>query len=510
VRKVEGRPLVALIVVAVIAALLAACSASGGSQADQAPPSTDRPTTSPTTDSGPSTTGPSTTPSSTSLPGGEPDDAPDPDVDDVPDTVFPGQGDPRIDVSHYDVVVRADPGERSIEGTATLTLSARTADPLRAFTLDFSGPRVTSASVDDDEADVEVLEDGEIEVTPASPLEPDVAVELVIAYAGSPLETEFPSLGVPVGWQSDDDGGWFTMSEPDGTSSWVPVNEHPSDKATWTTTLDTPSDVTGVGNGRLTSREKTGVRKSWVWETDQPMAPYLVFAAVGAYDLVERDGPDGTQVVFAFPVDLPAEDREAFDELDAILTFFTEQFGPYPDDDTGAVVVPTALGLALETQTRPLFGLDSTGGATVAALAHELAHQWFGNAVTPATWSDLWLNESFATYADWLYQDHLGDVTLDELAELGRGSDLAVVDPEAAATFDPTIYLGGARALHALRLTVGDEDFAELLRRWFADNAGSSVTTDDFLSLAEDVADEELDDFADTWLRAPDQPDLPR
>lgn len=504
-RHRPGRPVaIALLVGALGLATAPGCTSSGGgSAADErpaAPPASAEP--------GPTS---STAPRSSTTVAGAENDV-DPRVRDVPDEVFSGLGDPRIDVADYQVRVRADPGEPRISGTARIRLTAATAEPLRSFTLDLRGPRVAQALVDGRRARVDVDGD-QIEVTPASPLAPGQPTNVVLTYAGVPEPATFPRLGTPVGWQADDDDGWFTMNEPSGTSSWMPVSDHPSDKATWTITLDTPARVTGVANGRLLSKQAVAGRRRWVWQTDQPMASYLAFVAVGAYDLVTRDGPAGTDVVLAFPPDLSAERRAAFDELDPMLTFFADTFGPYPDDDAGAVVVTTSLGLAMETQTRPLFGPDAFAGDHVWALAHELAHQWYGNAVSPARWQDLWLNESFATYADWLWREHEGQGSVRDLAD-GEGvtttGSLSVIDPDAAASFDGVVYEGGARALHALRLQVGDDDFFALLRRWFADNRGRSVTTEDFVALAEEITGEDLGPWVDRWLRAVEQPELPR
>ncbi len=485
---------------AVVAATLSACSASGGERPEASPEPGQTTTSAPEAGEA--------TPPAAPAPGDPPDAA----ADDVPDEVFGGLGDPRIDVRHYEVVVTADPGRAELSGTATLTLAATTEEPLPSFTLDLKGPTVSAVEVDGEAAEVDEAPE-ELEITPTEALRPGVEVEVAITYAGEPELAEFPGLGVPVGWQADSEGGWFTMSEPDGTSTWVPVNEHPSDKATWTITLDTPADQVGVANGRLVSREVQGDRRRWVWETDEPMATYLVLAAVGDYDLVERTGPGGVRIVLAFPTSLPEARRAGFDELDDILTFFEDTFGGMPDDDSGAIVVATPLGLALETQTRPLFGIDAVGSEEVWALAHEIAHQWYGNAVSPASWADLWLNEGFATYADWLYLDHTGRVDVADSAG-GRGDvipsrGLAVLDPEAAGTFDGAVYDGGARTLHALRLTVGDDAFFEILERWYAEHDGTSVTTADFTDLAEEVAGEDLEAFFDDWLRAEEQPDLP-
>jgi len=497
------RALAALVALALAASGAVACTANG-SDSSRAPTTTAA-GRSTTTTTGSDADGSSTT-STTVDP-----DAVDPTQHDVTDPVFEHLGDPRIDVRHYDVTVAADPKRPGVKGTVTMELAATTDVALPSFTLDLKGPKASKATVGGKRAGV-TAKGAELTVTPASPLRPGREVTVVITYAGTPDTGQFPGLGVPVGWQPDTLGGWFTMSEPDGTSTWVPVNDHPSDKATWTVTLDTPKGVTGVSNGRLTSSKVQGERRRWVWTTDQPMASYLVLAAVGDYDLVQRTGPRGIQVVVAFPKTVPASQRKGFDQLDDILSFYGKTFGAYPDDDAGAIVVATNLGLALESQTRPLFGLDAVGDGPTWALAHEVAHQWFGDAVTPATWTDLWLNEGFATYADWLYRAHLGQ-DIDQLAttdEVPGQGDLAVLDPQAAGSFDGAIYEGGARALHALRKTVGDDAFFAILRQWFADHRGKNATTADFEALASKVAGKDLTSFFNAWLQDPTQPAFPK
>jgi aminopeptidase N len=473
-----------------VAGLLAAgCSSSGGSDA--------------------------TTPTTTVRPQGE---RVDPGLVDVPDAVFPGLGDPRIDVRSYDVVLRVEPPDLRLEGEAELVVRARTDEPLPAFTLDLRGPEVAEATVDGDPAEVERVDDGQIEVTPTAPLEPGVDATVAIAYEGTAGAEDFPSWDIPVGWQADDVDGAFAMNEPDGTSTWVPCNDHPSDEAPWTITLEVPEGLTGVANGRLDAQPSAGPdgRARWRWVEEEPLATYLVGIAVGAYELDDRDvdGLDGVRATFAWPADLDADARAAFDEHDAILGYFAEEFGPYPNDDAGALVVPVDLGLAMEVQTRPLFGLDAfDGDGDVPALAHELAHQWFGNAVTPASWEDLWLNEGFATYADWMWSDHAGLATLDAqvglAVQLVGGSGEAVRSPEAARAFSPTIYEGGALVLEALRRTIGDDGFRTVLRRWFAEHQGAGATTEDLVALASDVAGEDLTAFFAAWLDDPARPDLP-
>ena len=436
---------------------------------------------------------------------------------DVPDRTFPGLGDPRIDVSSYDVAVRADPGKKEIRGRVVIKLQPVGPRDLPQFTLDLRGPKVTTTLVDGKVARTAV--DGhQIIITPGKPVAAGRPHTVVIRYGGVPDQATFPALNIPVGWQPDEHGGWFTMSEPDGTSTWVPVSDHPSDKAVWKVSLDTPAGVTGVSNGRLLSHATKAGRTTWIWEEPQQMAPYLVLAAVGDFDLVQRTV--GTRHdTFAFPKDLSAGKRASFDALDDILDYYAETFGPLPGSEShagqnaGAIVVDFNLGVALETQTRPLFGTDSVRENDAGALAHELGHQWFGDNVSLADWPDLWLNEGFATYADWLYRDHSGKAKIDDIAEETAKEyanvGLTVRDPTAAGTFDLVVYNRGALTLHALRKTVGDTHFFQILRQWTSQYAGRSATTADFVALSSKVSGRNLTGFFHDWLDKAPQPKLP-
>ncbi len=490
--------------VAVAACLaVASCAVSGADDSSARP--TDPTGRSTTTTDHPLTNGPSDEPTT----GGDPLPA------DIADRTFPGLGDPRIDVQHYGVLVRAAPGKDEIRGSVDIELRSTVREPLRSFTLDLRGPKVTSAGVDGVRAKV-AQADGELTVTPSTPIRPATDVILTIEYEGTPDQTEFPGWGMPVGWQADDEDGWFTMSEPDGTATWVPVNDHPSDKATWTFRLDVPKGVTAIANGRLQGgapkRTDQG-RDRWTWVEEQPMASYLVLTAIGDYDLVSSDH-GAVRVVRAFPSSMGKQDRSAFDPIEEILDFYSSQFGPYPNDDAGAIVVPTELGLALESQTRPLFGTDGVMGDSAPALAHELAHQWFGDAVTPTTWTDVWLNEGFATYADWMWEEYDGGASVaDVAARTARtkpAEDAAVRDPESAGEFTSAVYEGGALALQALRTTVGDEAFFRIVRRWVSTYDGQSAGTGDLIAIASDESGRDLAGFFDAWLDQTPQPALPR
>jgi hypothetical protein len=199
----------------------------------------------------------------------------------------------------------------------------------------------------------------------------------------------------------------------------------------------------------------------------------------------------------------------ALDRQPEILRFLGERFGRYPFKDAGGIVVDTPIGFALETQTRPiyspLFFGDASGGDSV--VVHELTHQWFGDDLPVARWQHIWLNEGFATYAEWMWAESEGFITAQEIfdffASIPADDDfwtLTIGDPGPTQLFDSPVYNRGAMTLHALRTAIGDDAFFRLLRTWVARNSGKNVTTAQFVTLAEGIAGRDLDAFFDTWL----------
>jgi len=267
--------------------------------------------------------------------------------------------------------------------------------------------------------------------------------------------------------------------------------------------------LTAVANGHLVEQRPGAGTTTWVWEQREPMATYLVQLLVGDYEIVDG-GTAGTVPLthVALRQDV-ARIQPYFDVTDDQLAFFEPLFGPYPLDQYGLAFAPSAGGLAMEMQGRSMFSRDDFSGVLDDRahffLSHELAHQWFGDAVTPADWSDLWLNESFATYGQWLWLDHVGIESLDSVTSRMLA---ARQFPGIDATGRPTVgnlfgferYDGGAVVVHALRREIGDDAFFTLLQRWVADNDGASRTTEDFTALAAEVAGRDLTTFFATWL----------
>ncbi len=512
-----GRPPRAAWLAAAIACTVAACTAGPGVTsrsaqplATDAPAATAPPTTPPagTQPEGPATTAaPGTT---AGRPAGvDPGSTP----RGVGDELFPELGAPGVDVDDYHLRLAYDPDLDRIEAVVTIELVAT--DALTVLGLDAVGLEVHEVRVDGAPApfrtDTSTLWIGLDEVVP-----PGTTVEAEVAYTATP-DPQLSAAGIPNGWfhVDTDPPGSYVLAQPDGARTWVPSNDHPSDLATWTFEITVPAPLTAVANGELVEeRAEAGERTTWVWRQDEPMPTYLLLLLTGDYEIVRADSPGGLPLlstVLRGRVDLDGYHRRTGEQL----AFFEQWFGPYPLTRYGLALTDSFSGLAMETMGRSMFSVDdldgSLGELQELLLAHELAHQWFGNAVTVGRWRDIWLNESFATYAQWMWFEHLGWGTVESQAQGAlsvrrAGGGPATGSPSVEDMFSYATYDGGAVVLHALRVEVGDEAFFELLRRWVADHVGTARTTDDFVALAEAVVGRSLGDLFDAWLFAEELP----
>ncbi|WP_244255757.1 M1 family metallopeptidase [Rathayibacter sp. VKM Ac-2760] len=424
------------------------------------------------------------------------------------DPYFPGLGSSGFDALTYSLFLTYDPAPRALTGRAVISLAPTT--ELSAFSFDLRGLTVSKVSVNGRGATFAQAGD-ELTITPARSLKKGAPALVDIRYAGT-TGNPVDATGAPYGWWSTDDGA-LVASEPDGASTWYPVNDSPADKARYSFTLTVPEGRTAVANGAPVGSPVT--RGGWTtssWVETSPMASYLAMVNIGDYDLV-RSRAGGVLSIDAVDRDITGETRAATEAALArqgdIIDYFTQVFGPYPFRSGGAVVDDDDIGYALETQGRSFY----SGGADTSTVAHEISHQWFGDSVTPRVWADIWLNEGFATYAEWLWAEHDGGPTVEEsAAEVAAipADDpfwaTEVADPGAAGLFDSPIYARGGLTLVELRRTLGDDAFGTLLKRWAAENRYGNVTTADLQSLAESVSGQDLTAFFDTWLRTPEKP----
>ena len=419
--------------------------------------------------------------------------------------LFPELGNPGLDVQHYDVTLNYAHSTELLEGI--VDLDVRFTERRAEFTLDSLGPTIDAVQIDG--GDVAFQQDGpELRITPAQPIERGTTRRVEVRYHFSG-DSHPPTDSLPVGWFNTNAGS-YVLNEPDGARAWLPSNDHPSDKATYTFTVHVPQGVTAVANGAMTTHTSTASGETWTWDERQPMATYLIQVLTGDYELIDGTGPGGLPLTSAVLRSDAAIAQPYINGISGQIAFFERFFGPYPLASYGIAITDSFPGLAMETQGRSLFSnKDLDGSDNELVLSHELAHQWFGDAVSPQRWKDVWLNESFATYGQWMWLEHLGRGTVQESADAALASRQrgATGDPSLGDMFGFIVYDGGATALQALRLTIGDDAFFELLQQWVADNHGTSRSTADFIALAEKVSERDLTDFFDEWIFADNKPD---
>ena len=432
-----------------------------------------------------------------------------PGSDGIGDSYFPFAGNGGYDVGHYRLDVRYAPATDRLFGRATITATATQA--LSRFDLDLIGLRITSLAVDGDPATWDRVGQ-ELIVTPASPILDGAGFEVVVRYRGIPRSPL--SYGARAGAIPTDDGV-LIYGEPDVAAYWFPSNDHPRDKASFEIELTVPRGLKAISNGRLMGREPAGNgRVTWTWKENSPMATYLAMAVIGRFELDRYRTSDGIRVLDAFDPRVGRNARRSIGKSERVLRFLEARFGPYPFDDLGGIVDIWSGGFALENQTRPIYPPGAfRRGQNVPLVVHEVAHQWFGNSVSLHDWSHIWLNEGFATYAEWLWSGKTGHGTPQSLlsawCEIPAGRPFWTVspdDPGVGDLFATQVYVRGAMALQALRKTVGNADFFEILETWFDDHADSTATTDQLIALSGSVSGQDLSGFFDEWLSTPAKP----
>jgi aminopeptidase N len=275
-----------------------------------------------------------------------------------------------------------------------------------------------------------------------------------------------------------------------------------------------PRSLEVAGNGDLTSRRVHGTTATWTWRQTKPMAPYLSMVSIGEYRVIRatmRTSSGRPLPVWSFvQPDLEARTAPLQAMIPEIVRAQERRSGPYPFTSVGIVVADVGSDYALETQNRPVFdGVPDTD-----TLVHELAHQWYGDSVTPADWGDIWLNEGFASYAEWQWDaTHGGPSTAEAFRtayavpaddELWSPAPRALTDP--ADLFSEGVYQRGRMTLEALRQRVGNSAFDTILRRWATEHRYGTVRTAQFVRLSEQVSGQDLDAFFRAWLEVPAKP----
>jgi aminopeptidase N len=469
------------------------------------------------------------------------------------DTLLPQIGNGGYNVRSYEIELDYDPEANVFEPGTETEIEAKATQNLREFSLDFQDLDVSRVEVDGERADFEqveatpdlsdipeVTQPMKLVVTPDRDVRPRAGkkFEIEVDYSGAPEHITDPDESIE-GWiracyplappQTCD--GSFVVNEPYGAQSWFPSNNYPSDKASYETEITVPDGKTALGIGELESRKlnNDGTR-TWKWEEDDPTATYLTTATVGDFDdsFFEMGRLDVYNSIdsSATPAQVDAINA-TLDRAPEMLDFLIDRLGRYPFDSVGAVADrATGVGYALEVQTKPHYAGDfETGEPRINSTTHlhELAHQWIGNSVSPATWHEIWFNEGWATWFEWIweFEDGTNVSPAERFNELYNNPDFdwsvapAVLDNDPANLFhtDP-VYDRPAMMLEGYHQIVGEERFARLMRALTRRYGYGNISLDEFVGLAKDISGfhgarlQLLDDYFQEWLFLEAQPTI--
>ncbi|WP_421843510.1 M1 family metallopeptidase [Mycobacterium sp.] len=422
----------------------------------------------------------------------------------VIDPYVPQDGNFGYRVSRYELDLEYKVAINRLSGSVAIT--AVTLAELQAFTLDLSDAMtVRKVTVNGKPAARFTHRRGKLRIRLSSKLASGAALTIVVRYSGSPRPIH--SLWGDVGFEELTDGA-LVAGQPNGAATWFPCNDHPSAKAAYRIQVSTESLYRVVANGKLVSRRVRAAQTVWTYEQPEPTSTYLVTLQIGRYQMAQL-ATTPVPVGAAVPRRLRRDFDRDFVHQPEMMKLFIELFGPYPLANGYTVVVADdPLEIPLEAQGISIFGANHCDGtrASERLIAHELAHQWFGNSVTARSWTDIWLHEGFACYAEWLWSQHCGGPSTDELASYHytelrqKPQDLLLTDPGPRNMFDDRVYKRGALTLHTLRRGLGDKKFFALLKEWTTRYRHGTVDTDDFINLAAGYSDESLRPLWDAWL----------
>jgi aminopeptidase N len=410
----------------------------------------------------------------------------------------------KIDVLHYDVNIRIKPDEKEIIGNVTITFKVLT-DLKNELVFDFIGLETDSVLMTDTNQLFE-QENERLKIILTSQIATGDTGSLSIFYQGRPSRgiyfrnNFFGSLVI------------YSHNEPYDARYWIPCKDIPSDKALLDMFITLPDNYQVLSNGSLVNEGliNSGL-KLFHWQEKSPIATYLISIAAAPYERVETTFIDN---IYTMPLQYFAYPEHEFRAIQSLeltremLLFYNEYIGIYPfiTEKYAMSEVPFREAAAMENQTCTTMGDFVMDDENI--IAHELAHQWWGNALTPASFVDIWLNEGFATYFDALFIEHkYGKESFQQL--MSENSSLiyqdgslehSIYDPPPAFLFGRAVYYKGAWVLHMLRLKVGDEIFQRIMQTYFNQYIFSNVSTVDFIQVCESISGMNLQKFFDQWV----------
>ncbi|MFI9253638.1 M1 family metallopeptidase [Streptomyces sp. NPDC053069] len=439
----------------------------------------------------------------------------------VGDRLYPYLGNPGYDVTSYDLSFTY-PGTNDKPLQAVTTIDAWTTADLDRINLDFAHGTVRSVEVDGHPASFTSAGE-DLVVTPDHPLAEGSWTRITVKHTSDPAAVK------------EQDGGWVRTSDglamanqADAAHLVFPCNDHPSDKAMFTFRITAPNGYTAVANGLPAGGHRAGRTTTWIYRTRHPMATELAQVSIGRSAVLHREGPHGLPVRDV----VPSADAKALEpwlaRTPGQIAWMESKVGPYPFETYGVLLAQASTGFELETQTLSLFEKNLFTESSLprwykeSIMVHELSHQWFGDSVSPRTWSDVWLNEGHATWYEALYAEETAHRSLanrmkaayaasDSWREAGGPPGLPKPPSpgQKIGIFRPNIYDGAALVLYALRQEIGRPAFERLEREWARTHRDSTATSADFVRLASTVSGRDLGGFFQAWLYGEKTPPMP-
>jgi aminopeptidase N len=439
----------------------------------------------------------------------------------VGDRLYPYLGNPGYDVSSYDLSFTY-PGTNTKPLQAVTRIDAWTTTDLDRINLDFAHGKVESVEVDGEPATFSSAGE-DLVVTPKEPLPDGSWTRITVRHTSDPVYGE------------EREGGWVRTSDglamanqADAAHVVFPCNDHPSDKAMFTIRVTAPNGYTAVANGLRTDVDRAGRTTTWTYRTGHPMATELAQVSIGRSSVLHRTGPHGLPIRDVVPTAHREQLEPWLEKTSGQISWMESKVGPYPFETYGLLMADASTGFELETQTLSLFerGLFTETAFpkwyVESIMVHELAHQWFGDSVSPRTWSDLWLSEGHATWYEALYAAEKAGRPLEARMKAAYAASdrwRAAGGPPAApkvpapgkknGIFRPNVYDGAALVLYALRQEIGRTAFENLERAWVSRHMDGAASTADFVALAEEISGHQLDGFMHSWLYGKKTPPMP-
>ncbi|MDX9923856.1 MAG: M1 family metallopeptidase, partial [Ignavibacteriaceae bacterium] len=407
----------------------------------------------------------------------------------------------QLDIFHYDINIELIPEEKLIKGRTIITGVMPTSseklilnfyDNMKISSLLLSGTKVNYKQTD---TKIQIDRDGSRRDS----------FDVEIKYSGTPESLGFGSFVM-----KKVNGKFFvyTLNEPVYASTWFPCNDNPADKALLDIKIINDSSMTSVSNGILVGSKTIGKKKEYHWKTLYPIATYLIALYSADYSEIRDkyiNEKDTLQITHYVLPEKLEDAKKDFSEHPKWIKFFESKFGKYPfqKEKYGVAEFLWQAG-AMEHQTITGVGSNYISGHRFFSdlLIHELAHQWWGNALTPKSWKDIWLNEGFATYSEALYWEYNSgyDALVSTMASKQNSfKSSTLYDPEIEL-FSRLVYDKGAWVLHMLRYEVGDENFFKILRTYYENFKYKNVETKDFIAIAENISGKNLKKFFDQWV----------